>query len=127
MRANTCSVNNSGDIDGINDHQKSKLCKRDRVHLGEALRWQRIWATVFPHTPSNHSPYLHQGVGKAVSMARDYWSGHDLECKELYLKAHSESGGQHLFANEGAFAALSKFIRDGLLGMVFDNTPSLTT
>ncbi|CAH0054126.1 unnamed protein product [Clonostachys solani] len=85
VRARICSIQNSGKVDGVNEQQRYKLRKRDQVHLGEAIRWMRVWNTVFPGIPLPESPYLHTGVDVAVVMMRDYWATQGLKLAEDYL------------------------------------------
>lgn len=59
--------------EGINYYQKAKLARDDKSHLGNKQRWERINATIFPDEESVSSPYVNNGLGLEVSMARDYW------------------------------------------------------
>jgi hypothetical protein len=89
----TCELLDPQPIEGINFYQESKLKRRDKIHLGEAKRWRRIYATVFPNSDPPHSPYLDRGCGKAVSMARDYWraNGRHYVCQFLERGEEDES------------------------------------
>ncbi|KAL6351838.1 hypothetical protein LRP88_14889 [Fusarium phalaenopsidis] len=82
----TCELRDPQPIQGINFYQKLKLKRRDKIYLGEAKRYQRIYATAFPNSDPPHSPYLDRGSGKAVSMARDYWGVNGRLCVSQFLE-----------------------------------------
>ncbi|CAH0038353.1 unnamed protein product [Clonostachys solani] len=72
VRERTCTPS-TGDVDGVNDRQKRMLVKKDKIQMGERKRWVRIWRTVFPNRELGGSPYLDSGLGRNISILRDYW------------------------------------------------------
>ena len=82
----TCELRDPQPIQGINFYQESKLKRRDKIYLGEAKRWRRIYATAFPNSDLPRSPYLDRGCGEAVSMARDCWRVNGRLCVSQFLE-----------------------------------------
>ncbi|CAG9974793.1 unnamed protein product [Clonostachys byssicola] len=78
VRERACTPS-TGDVDGVNDRQKRMLVKKDKIQMGERKRWARIWRTVFPNRKLENSPYLNNGLGRNISILRDYWvsNGYD--------------------------------------------------
>ncbi|VUC28011.1 unnamed protein product [Clonostachys rosea] len=72
VRERACTPS-TRDVDGVNDRQKRMLVKKDKIQLGERKRWMRIWRTVFPDRELKDSPYLNNGLGRNISILRDYW------------------------------------------------------
>ncbi|KAJ3542732.1 hypothetical protein NM208_g3933 [Fusarium decemcellulare] len=70
----TCQLRELVLPEGINLYQKGRLTKTDNPQLNNVERWNRIYATIFPYAGLPPSPYLDQGYGRAVSIARDYWA-----------------------------------------------------
>ncbi|KAM0438713.1 hypothetical protein ACHAPT_001470 [Fusarium lateritium] len=110
----TCELRDLQPIDGINFYQRSKLKSRDRVYLGEAKRWRRMYATVFPNSDVPRSPYLDRGCGKAISMARDYWRAKGRRCVSKFL----ESRGLLEAGDEDAQDALCELALEDVLRVV---------
>lgn len=108
-----CELRDLQPIDGINFYQKSKLKRRDRVYLGEAKRWRRIYATVFPTSDRSPSPYLDKGCGKAVSMARDYWAAKGQRSVSKFLESRKLLGDDE--DEENAQEALCKLVLEDVL------------
>lgn len=81
-----CGLLDPKPMDGVDQYQKSKLWKRDRWYLDERKRWRRVWTTVFPSQPPR-SPYLDQGLGLEVSMARDFWEVYGWQCVSEFLRS----------------------------------------
>ncbi|RMJ11432.1 hypothetical protein CDV36_008939 [Fusarium kuroshium] len=108
-----CELRDLQPIDGINYYQKSKLKRRDRVYHGEARRWRRIYATVFPNSDRSASPYLDKGCGKAVSMARDYWATKGRRSVARFLESRQLLGDYE--DEEDAQDALCKLVLDDVL------------
>ncbi|CAI6089119.1 unnamed protein product [Clonostachys chloroleuca] len=117
VRARTCTVQNEGEVDGVNERQRRKLRKRDRVRLGEAIRWTRVWNTVFPEITPPESPYLHTGVDVAVAMMRDYWATRGPKLAEEYLGDATQLE-THDMQTLNAFYRL---VLDNLLAKVWDD------
>ncbi|KAH7237829.1 hypothetical protein B0J15DRAFT_529315 [Fusarium solani] len=90
----TCELRDPQPIEGINFYQESKLKRRDKIYLGEAKRWRRIYATAFPNSDLPRSPYLDRGCGKAVSMARDCWRVNGRLCVSQFLERSGFIGGE---------------------------------
>ncbi|RSL83439.1 hypothetical protein CDV31_016830 [Fusarium ambrosium] len=90
----TCELRDLQPIEGINFYQESKLKRRDKIDLGEAKRWRRIYATAFPNSDLPRSPYLDRGCGKAVSMARDFWRVNGRLCVSQFLERSGFIGGE---------------------------------
>lgn len=107
-----CELRDLQPIDGINFYQRSRLKRRDRVYLGEARRWRRIYATVFPNSNSCPSPYLDRGCGKAVSMARDYWAARGRRSVSRFLESRKLLNGDE---DEDAQDALCKLVLEDVL------------
>ncbi|KAH7248374.1 hypothetical protein B0J15DRAFT_562726 [Fusarium solani] len=84
----TCELLDPQPIEGINFYQESKLKRRDKIYLGEAKRWRRIYDTAFPKSEPAYFPYLDRGCGKAVSMAQDYWRANG----RLFVRQFLEHG-----------------------------------
>ncbi|KAF4981143.1 hypothetical protein FDECE_17741 [Fusarium decemcellulare] len=84
---NKCELRDPIPIEGINLDQRSWLSSRDKYYLGEKRRWRRIWSTVFPGSEPPRSPYLDQGCGLAVSMARDFWDMYGQQCVLEFLES----------------------------------------
>ncbi|KAF4464756.1 hypothetical protein FALBO_8410 [Fusarium albosuccineum] len=59
--------------EGVNSNERAVLGKRDRRRLSNIERWGRVNDTIFPGAESVPSPYLDQGCGREISIARDYW------------------------------------------------------
>ena len=85
IRARSCKLQKLIKIEGINQHQKAKLSRRDNPRLSEEKRWLRLFSTIFPGAKSNPSPYLKDGIGLVVSLLRDYWSSNGQQCVSEYL------------------------------------------
>ncbi|RSL81157.1 hypothetical protein CEP51_006053 [Fusarium floridanum] len=109
-----CELRDLQPIDGINYYQKSKLKRRDRVYHGEAKRWRRIYATVFPNSDRSASPYLDKGCGKAVSMARDYWAAKGRRSVARFLESRQLLGNDYE-DEEDAQDALCKLVLEDVL------------
>lgn len=108
-----CELLDPKPMDGIDQYQRSRLWKKDRWHLDERKRWRRIWTTVFPSQPPR-SPYLDQGLGLEVSIARDYWSLYGWRCVSDFL---SDRGliGYRDDDEEKALDALCDLVQEDLL------------
>jgi hypothetical protein len=57
----TCTMRDSGEIDGISEYQKAQLVKRDRPDEEASRRWNRICTIVFSKPNLIGGPYLDQG------------------------------------------------------------------
>lgn len=66
------------------------------VCLGEARRWHRIYATVFPGSDPPRSQYLDKGCGKAVSMTRDFWRAKGQCSVSKFLESRKMLGEQEV-------------------------------
>ncbi|CAG9981157.1 unnamed protein product [Clonostachys byssicola] len=117
VRTRTCTIQNSGKVDGVNERQRRKLRKRDQVRLGEEKRWTRVWHTVFPELALPESPYLYKGVDVAVAMMRDYWATRGPKLAEEYL-GNATQLDSHDVQTMNAFYRL---VLDDLLAKVWDD------
>lgn len=79
-----CELLDPKPMDGIDQYQRNRLWKKDRWYLDEKKRWRRMWTTVFPSQPPR-SPYLDQGLGLEVSIARDFWETYGWQCVSEFL------------------------------------------
>ncbi|RTE72831.1 hypothetical protein BHE90_012747 [Fusarium euwallaceae] len=111
-----CELRDPQHIQGINFYQKSQLKRRDKVYLGEAKRYQRIYATAFPNSDPPYSPYLDRGCGKATSMARDYWGVNGRLCVSQFLE-RSEILGKNE-RDRAAEDALCKLTLEDMLRVI---------
>ncbi|VUC29569.1 unnamed protein product [Clonostachys rosea] len=117
VRTRTCAVQNSGEVDGVNERQRRKLRKRDQVRLGEQARWTRVWKTVFPELPPPESPYLHGGVDVAVAMMRDYWATRGPKLAEEHLGSSTRLDSHDVQTLD----AFYRLVLDDLLAKVWDD------
>lgn len=110
-----CELLEHRPIDGIDHYQKAKLWRRDRWYLDERKRWQRIWNTVFPTKPPR-SPYVDQGLGLEVAMARDFWGIHGWRCVSKLLMSpdwpNNSNGDDERALNALCDLALQDLIND---------------
>ncbi|KAH6867276.1 hypothetical protein B0T10DRAFT_451889, partial [Thelonectria olida] len=90
----TCELRDPKPIDGIGQYQIARLAGRDKPHRDEAQRWQRIWRSLFPDAEPPPSPYLDQGRGLAVLMAREFWEVQGQRCVSEVLESKSMLKGQ---------------------------------
>ncbi|KAF4984962.1 hypothetical protein FDECE_16941 [Fusarium decemcellulare] len=80
-----CKTSNLIIPEGIDYSQRAELTKRDRQHLTNIERWRCVNDTVFPGVVSVPSPFLDQGCGREVSLARDYWGKYGWGCMSDFL------------------------------------------
>lgn len=120
ISARTCKTRERTEVDGINEYQRLRLSKRDKPYLSEKDRWNRIWKTVFPNSEPPYSPYLKDGLGLAMSMARDYWREFGADCAAEFLQGRDVlSLGQE---DDGkAQVALAKLALKDLLERVVED------
>lgn len=122
--ARKCELRSPNDIGGLNEHQKSMLAKRDKLHLGVMERWLRIWTTVFPNAKPHRSPYLENGIERKVTMIRDLWTRTGRNFLTRYLVHHGLLR-LHQVDEERAITALCRLTLDELLRKVFEEHRSL--
>lgn len=113
----SCELRDPEPIDGIGQYQMARLTKRDKRYRGEAQRWQRIWRSLFPDAEPPLSPYLDQGCGLAVSMARDFWEVHGRRCVAEFLESRDMLKGQD---DERAQDTLCELALQDLLGEIIE-------
>ncbi|KAM5373329.1 hypothetical protein ACJZ2D_007158 [Fusarium nematophilum] len=113
---NTCELRDDTEpIDGIDQYQIARLKRRDKRCRGEARRWHCIWRSLFPYAGLPRSPYLDQGCGLAVSMARDFWEVHGRRCVAEFLESRDMLRGK----DDGrAQDALCELALEDLLGEI---------
>ncbi|RTE78010.1 hypothetical protein BHE90_007502 [Fusarium euwallaceae] len=105
--------------EGINYYQKARLAREDKPNLSNKRRWHQINATVFPDEESVSSPYLSQGLGLEVSMARDYWREHGQTVVSDFLKKQSLLG-ENEQEDGKAQAALHKLTLENLVSKMVE-------
>ncbi|KAK7430436.1 hypothetical protein QQZ08_002955 [Neonectria magnoliae] len=116
--ARTCELRDSGDIEGINEYQKARLSRRDKVHLSEKKRWLRLWDTVFPKTECLRSPYLeNDSFEREVVILREYWKRYGRGVIVRYLESKDLLCGNQV-DEEKRRIALYKSTLEGLLSKV---------
>ncbi|RMJ15657.1 hypothetical protein CDV36_004701 [Fusarium kuroshium] len=120
-----CQLLDPKPMDGIDQYQRNRLWKRDRWYLDERRRWRRMWTTVFPSQPPR-SPYLDQGLGLEVSMARDFWETYGWQCVSEFLSSRGcldECNGD----DDRARNALCDLALADLLKDIIDGCPTAGT
>ncbi|KAK7419735.1 hypothetical protein QQX98_003107 [Neonectria punicea] len=116
--ARTCELRDSGDIEGINEYQKIRLSRRDKVHLSEKKGWLRLWDIVFPKTECIRSPYLESDAfEREVVLFREYWKRHGRGIIARYLESQDLLCGNQV-DEERRRIALYKSTLEGLLSKV---------
>lgn len=88
---------------GLNSSQITMLTRNDRRIFSNTKRWNRLNNVVFPGAGCASSPYLDQGCGREVSMARDYWKQYGWRCvsdalanQDKHGETHGDDGGARL-------------------------------
>ncbi|RSL47470.1 hypothetical protein CEP54_013382 [Fusarium duplospermum] len=117
-----CDLLDPKPMEGIDQYQKSRLWKRDRWYLDERKRWRRVWTTVFPSQPPR-SPYLDQGLGLEVSMARDFWEMYGWQCVSEFLGNRGYTD-EHNVDEERAQNALCDSVLEDLLTAIIGGQSS---
>ncbi|CAH0035918.1 unnamed protein product [Clonostachys rhizophaga] len=119
VRARVCQVS-QGEVDGVNERQKRRLEKKDRIQLGETRRWARIWNTVFPGSDEVPEPYMSSGPEREISIIRDFWDANGLDLVSEYMGKQGIPD-QH---EPEEIAALSKLVLQDILGRVLRDRPT---
>ncbi|KAF5005050.1 hypothetical protein FDECE_8466 [Fusarium decemcellulare] len=110
----SCALSELVIPDGISLYQRARLTEGDAPWLSNLERWGRICATVLPDQAPPPSPYLDRGLGRAVSMARDYWVKHGRRCVSDFLQSQGLLDGVRE-DDEIAQIALCKLTLEDLL------------
>ncbi|CAH0045190.1 unnamed protein product [Clonostachys solani] len=119
VRARVCQVS-QGEVDGVNERQKRRLEKKDRIQLGETRRWARIWNTVFPASGDVPQPYMTSGCELEISIIRDFWEASGLDLVSEYMGKQGIPD-QH---EPEEIAALSKLVLQDILDRVLRDRPT---
>uniref|UniRef100_A0A8H7K1V3 C2H2-type domain-containing protein n=1 Tax=Bionectria ochroleuca TaxID=29856 RepID=A0A8H7K1V3_BIOOC len=119
VRARVCQVS-QGEVDGVNERQKRRLEKQDRIQLGETKRWARIWKTVFPSSDDVPQPYMSLGAEREISIIRDFWKVKGLSMVSEYMEKQ-DTPDQH---EPVKIAALSKLVLQDILNRVLRDQPT---
>jgi hypothetical protein len=117
-----CQLLDPKPMDGIDQYQRSMLWKKDKWYLSERKRWRWIWTIVFPSQPP-HSPYLDQGLGLEVSMARDFWDMYGWRCVSDFLSSRGYLD-RHDENDEKALDALCDLVLEDLLTEIIERASS---
>ncbi|UPL00102.1 hypothetical protein LCI18_011036 [Fusarium solani-melongenae] len=112
-----CELLDPKPMDGIDQYQKSKLWKRDRWYIDERKRWRRMWTTVFPSQPPR-SPYLDQGLGLEVSMARDFWEMYGWQCVSEFLSSRGYPDEPNMDDERAQNALYDLVLKDLLIAII---------
>ncbi|KAK2617032.1 hypothetical protein QQS21_000126 [Conoideocrella luteorostrata] len=120
VRARRCETCSSGVVDGISEHQRTRLASRDRPYYTERQRWLMAWVIVFPDVALPNSPYLEDGIGRAISMVWDHWAGYGMGWVSEFLISR-ELLQQACSKQKRALTALCTVILRDLLIKVFNN------
>ncbi|UPK96730.1 hypothetical protein LCI18_007665 [Fusarium solani-melongenae] len=91
----TCKMGDLVMPEGLNSNQRAMLARNDRRILSNTERWNRINDVIFPDAGCVSSPYLDEGCGREISMARDYWKEYGWRCVSDVLASQDMGGETH--------------------------------